>query len=467
MRNKPLIRLSLLLTAVACCPMLLTRAQGQGFRGAIYKGSQKMEATLKRKHPPLVHIMGVAVSVRARSENAVNTPYASQLASELESELCSNDRRLKPEKVNPETIVSCNITRLDASGKFEIQKSQERHKTGERQKWNEKKKKYEMEPVYEDVIVSRNYKVVSGAMNVSYQVTNSKTGAIIDASNIPAVRNRTQYPDGNGAPSDDELKQGMMKEVVKQIVHRLTPTIEAVPVLLARGKLDDAGNLGKAGLWEKMLENLEDKMQPFKDPKDDAYRVYDIGLAYEALAYKSEDLAIAKKLLQKAVDNYLKALEMNPGEKYFREPQTRIEAAANQYNKLTTQQSAELAQVPPVGPGGPKPPPREISGSKGLPQAPPTPNKSLTNQGVIDLAKKGLDEAGLIATIKDASSVEFDLGAEALGVLLENRVTSKVIASMRAKQDAQRKKPASATRKKPVRKRSPQPVRRTEWPFGF
>ena len=423
-----------------------------------------MEATLKRKHPPLVHIMGVAISVRARSENAVNTPYASQLASELESELCSNDKRLKPEKVNPETIVSCNITRLDSAEKFEIQKSQEQRKTGERQKWNEKKKKYEMEPVYEDVTVSRNYKVVSGAMNVSYQVIDKKSGAIIDASNIAAAHNRTQHLDGNGAPSQEEIKQGMMKDVVKQIVHRLTPTIESVPVLLPRGKLDDAGNLGKAGLWEKMLENLEDKMQPFKDPKDDAYRVYDIGLAYEALAYKSEDLATAKKLLQKAAESYLKALEMNPGEKYFREPQARIEAAANQYNKLNTQQSVELAQGAQVGSGGQAPPIREGAGSKGLL---PTRNKTLTNQSVIDLAKKGLDEAGLIATIKDASTVEFDLGAEAQSVLLENKVTSKVIASMRAKQDAQRKKPGSATVRKPSKKRSTQPVRRTEWPFGF
>ena len=449
MFNKLLIRLSFVLTVVVCYLTLLPNAEGQGFRGHFYKGSQKMEATLKRKHPPLVHIMGVSISVRARSQNGAHAPNAVQLASELESELCSNDRRLRPEKEKPETIISCNITQLDAAGKFEIHTSQERRKIGERQKWNEEKKKNETEPIYEDVTVSRNYKFVSGVMNVSYQVIDKKSGAIIDASNIPAVRDRTPYLDGNGAPSEDELKQGMMKDVVKQIVHRLTPTIESVPVLLARGKLDDAGNLGKAGLWEKMLENLEDKMQPFKDPKDDAYRVYDIGLAYEALAYKSEDLDTTKKLLQKAVENYSKALEMNPGEKYFHEPQTRIEAAANQYNKLKSQQSVELVQGPPIGSGGEQPPNRQGAGSKGLP---PTTNKALTNQSIIDLAKKGLDEAGLIATIKDASAVEFDLGAEAQGVLLENKVTSKVIASMRVKQDAQRKKPGSRTGKRPSKR---------------
>lgn len=88
-----------------------------------------MEAVLKRKHPPKVQIMRVAISVRARSQNAVHAPYAQQLASERRR-LCSNDRRLRPEKDKPETIISCNITQLDSAEKWEMHKSQERRKTG-------------------------------------------------------------------------------------------------------------------------------------------------------------------------------------------------------------------------------------------------------------------------------------------------------------------------------------------------
>jgi hypothetical protein len=443
--------------AVAAFPLAFAApSDGQGFRGPFYKGSQKMEVALKRKHPPKIQIMGLAIGVRAKSHNPVQAAYAQQLASELESELCGNDRRLRPENDRPETVVSCNITQLDSIEKWEIHKSEERHKTGERLEWNEKKKKNETKPIYEDVVVSHNFKFVSGAMNVSYQVQDTKSLAILDSDNIAARRDRKPYLDGNGSPSQDEIRREMVKDIVREIVRRLTPTIESVTVMLARGKLDDAGRFGQADLWDKMLELLEDKMQPFKDPKDDAYRIYDIGLAYEALAYKAEDLAVAKKLLQSAWDNYRKALEMNPGEKYFREPQIRIEDAVNQYSRLKTQ--AEEARPRGLGrPGVQQSDIPEANGSNGLTS---TAAKPLTNRDVVDLAKKGMDEANLIATIRDAPAVEFDLRAAALGVLLESGVSNKVIASMRARRDLQRtKKRSGRTGKKPIRN--------TTWPLGL
>jgi len=445
---------------VCLCLVWVTATQGQGFRGSLFKGSQKMETKLKRKHPPLIYLTGVAISVRPKTHNAAHAGYAQQLASELESGLCSNDKRLKPEKDRPDTIVSCDITQLDYNSKSEVHKSTERRQTGERQKWNDKKKRYETEPVYQDFTVSNNFKIVGGEMNVSYQTIDKRTGGILDSSNIAARVEKKEYLDGNGAPSEDEVKQRLIKNAVAQIIHRLTPTIEEVPVLLARGKLDDAGRFGQSGLWDRMLEVLENKMEPFKDPKDDAYRIYDIGLAYEAMAYKAEDLATTQTLLKKSVDSYTRALDMNPGEKYFREPQNRINDAVNQYTKLKAQQQVQVATNQPASEPAAEPRP-EPRGGKGIPL---TATKALTNQDVIDLAKKGADETNLIATIKNAHAVNFDLGAEGFGLLLENKVPGNVITAMRKRQALKQGRPrTNATPKKPTKK----PARITKWPDGF
>ena len=61
---------------------------------------------------------------------------------------------------------------------------------------------------------------------------------------------------------------------------------------------------------------------------------------------------------------------------------------------------------------------------------------SLENSHVIDLLKSGLDEENLLATIKDAKAVSFDLSPDGLKQLLSNKVPNRIIAAMRAKQSA-------------------------------
>jgi hypothetical protein len=55
----------------------------------------------------------------------------------------------------------------------------------------------------------------------------------------------------------------------------------------------------------------------------------------------------------------------------------------------------------------------------------------MTNADVIDLRKAGLDDDNLIAAIKDAGAVAFDLTPAGLKGLLGAKVSNKVIAAMR------------------------------------
>ena len=93
-----------------------------------------------------------------------------------------------------------------------------------------------------------------------------------------------------------------------------------------------------AGLWQRALETFETAPQLPKR-EDDAYRLYNIGVAYEALAYKAEDPKSAMKFLDEAAINYGKAIDAKPAEKYFLEPQKRIETAIAHYKRLEDEEN--------------------------------------------------------------------------------------------------------------------------------
>lgn len=456
-----------LMTFIACLFALGAVALADcGFSGGLLGMGGKIEAVLNRKKPPQVYLMGTAISVNARAQADKARNHTAPLATQLESSLINHDRRLVVEHGKPDTLITCTITSLTTAEKIENRKTTERKKVGEQQVWNDKKKKSETQDVYKDVEVTRTYKVAEGLMNVSYQVKDLKSNAQLDAANIPAGFNRS-YLDGNGAPTLEEVEQSLLADAVAQITVRLTPTTEAVRVLLPQCELKTASELGKAGLWQRMLEMLV-KMPALKKPKDEAYRYYNIGLANEALAYQSEDVETSKKLLDDAAENFSKAIEMKPEEKYFREPQVRIEAAIAQYRKITEQQAdyakhlkaktlnvqAEIAKaneeaikVQPVSGS-----PAGTAGARSL-DSPKPGNAAMTNQQIIAMAKQGLSEVIILQAIKAAPSVQFDTSPQGLVDLHANKVTEKTILAMMERQTAAVKpSPAKPTPAKVRRK---------------
>jgi hypothetical protein len=151
-----------------------------------------------------------------------------------------------------------------------------------------------------------------------------------------------------------------------------------------------------------------------KKPQDDAYRLYDMGVACEALAYQAEDSGVSRKLLEQAAIHYGKAIDMKPDEKYFREPQVRIQTAIAQLGKAEGQKAVYA---------------RSLAGKSKSVEAPG--RESLTNRNVIELAGSGLDEKILCDMIGEAPRVNFDLGAQGTMQLLNGKVSNRVIAAMR------------------------------------
>jgi len=88
-------------------------------------------------------------------------------------------------------------------------------------------------------------------------------------------------------------------------------------------------------------------MPPLPHLDDDAYRLYNIGVGNEALGYKADTPASARRYFEQAVMQYRKAGEANPAEKFFIEPVNRIEIALEHYKQLSQPPDPAAAKAPP------------------------------------------------------------------------------------------------------------------------
>jgi tetratricopeptide (TPR) repeat protein len=226
-------------------------------------------------------------------------------------------------------------------------------------------------------------------------------------------------------PTDAELRSRLLVGAVRQIAEHMVNTKETVEVYLAkqRGALDQGDKLAATGLWERALETFE-TAQPLPKPEEDAYRLYDIGVAYEALAYAAEDEKSAMKFLDESAINYGKAIDAKPGEKYFLEPQKRIETAIEHYKKLEEEKNPKREVA--AAPSKVAAPSSGSGGSAGA-------AKGLTNAKVIAMVKSGLDDDTLAQTIRAAKAVNFDLSAAGQQDLNASGVSVQVIAAMKAR----------------------------------
>jgi tetratricopeptide (TPR) repeat protein len=257
------------------------------------------------------------------------------------------------------------------------------------------------------------------------------------------------------APTPPELRSLLLISAVHRIAEQLVNTNETIEVFLAKNKgpIDEGDKAAEAGLWERALETFE-TARPLSKRDEDAYRLYDIGVANEALGYAAGDPKSAMKFLQEAAINYGKAIDAKQSEKYFLGPQKRIETAILHYRKLEQEKNAPpvvvAAENPPPAPksaidppaSNPAPAPSKPaskpasvtthraatprSGSTGT-VAP----KALTNAQIIAMVKAGVAEDTIANTVKTARAVDFDLSSDARRRLEANGVGASVVSAMK------------------------------------
>ncbi len=103
------------------------------------------------------------------------------------------------------------------------------------------------------------------------------------------IKGSSSTSQDDAPPTDDELRQRILMMAVHRIAEHIVNTDESIDVFLAKykGALEEGDKQAEAGLWERALETFE-TAAPLTKHDDDAYRLYNIGVANEALGISGE-----------------------------------------------------------------------------------------------------------------------------------------------------------------------------------
>ena len=367
---------------------------------------RKKKITLQVRQPALVRLANTSIAFTGRSTNPEYLSVQESLLATLSTELLSNEKTLQ---VKPNPAEANWVFSMDVTG-FHISQPEKRTDN------------------YANKGASTTVRW-TGSLNVAYRI-NDHTGRVHDADNANCAYQKDTNPNaavatthkvlgvpmalpgGRGAKAQnsnephttEDVKQAMIKDVVNGIAARLGNTSRALEVQVATGeaRLDRASDFMDKKLWARALEELESG-SALPKPEEESYREYDIGLAYEAMAYEPKSSDEQRTNFFKAMEHYDKAMELNPKEKYYVETVARARDAVARYKTLETMQREDqqkqtnpsVASVAVTTSTTPTTPP------------PPTAKPKLNVAGVADMVKEGVPEGQIVSIIQN-SQVDFD-----------------------------------------------------------
>jgi hypothetical protein len=406
------------------------------------QGSSSRKTVIDVRTSPAVYLPGPAFRIEVYSTNPVAPGVSGRLQEGIQEVLLQTDPRLRVAQTAADTSIACTITDLSVLPRIEIRSRPEYRRTGQIIVTDSDTGVSHTEDQFAYVDVSYRVLVFEGRMSVKWDVTDVATGILLYSDRVDAgfTNAREAGPDLGVGPivgssiAPVDLNIAYLKLADKAaglILAQLSPSVHSEIVALSSGKLKDASKLLESGLWSEALTLLS-SVPAFKDPKDDAYRFYSIGVAQEALAYKTQDPFEKKRQLEQAVDNYRRAAELKPGENMFWAPKNRAESALSQTARLAAQAEAferakklrSTATSPDRIAGGNNPLFRQARSR--VPSGP----MFIDNQTVVQWVKSGRSSDYIIASIKHAPATRFDLSEVERLKLRRDGVNSSVLKAM-------------------------------------
>jgi hypothetical protein len=330
------------------------RAQGFGGFGGIKKAK---EVTLKRILPASVNLNQKRIKVLAvGASKQIPEDLLTVLKTKLVTAIQKDNRFLVDER-NPETLLHFMVTNYYV----ESRSTQAGNAT---------------------------CKFFTGKIEASYQAIDVAKDAPLDSENLIATAQeepkRSQgavttllkgavNPCGtNAKATENEARDALVDSIVMQMAQRAAPSEGTLVVPVPGGKLEPLSALAISQRWGKLLEEAQ-KADKLPKPEDDAYRLYLVGLANEALAYENTrdaaesektrgadvtsdkakqaiaqeeaDFNQAESYLDKAAKAYKDALQGKPGEKEFRDPDDRMEGAVKLYATISRHKQEYIKAV--------------------------------------------------------------------------------------------------------------------------
>ena len=416
------MRMTRPLAAVAVALCLATGAEAKF-------GISKTKVILKRTRPPEIVLVGDTVTVEVTGRaRAITDRQLDSIRQRVEDAL-SADASRKLVSRGADSIVHISVDDFEARVNDTITYETHYVKTGERQEWDDKKKKMVTKDVYGNRTDPVRVRTVRGRIGAHVEATTLSGPRTADAGAAynDEFKGEVRIPDQ--ASSEDSLEHYLVDLAGKHAAATVTFSPDPVEALLAvDGDLKEGNRLAQGGLWKEALGNWVDR-KPFKGDKE-AARMHNIGVAHEALAYALPiDSPEHRAELTQAQDFFKKSLALDPGEKYFTDPNQRIEvslqyaAQAQRYTEETRKYresrdkrggartakrpEAEVEPVPvpallpdPPGAAKPKPP---AARKEPAPPAPPAAAKAPKAAANVP-AQDGLaSSAGLAVPLRNGS----------------------------------------------------------------
>ena len=418
-------RLFIVLTLIALAGI---DAGAQFRRGML---GESTEINLFPATPPTLLLPAGSFQVDVKNQSTGPSRLLSRLDEAITRQMAENDSRLRIAEGKPELQVVATLTEWTLNRRRGTRYVSETRQIGTKQVTG-KDGKTKSEPVYE---YGRNKPTVidEGAASVRLEVRKGSQVLADETARITYLEDRLAE---EGVQSPSEAEDAMLDRSASKAAGLVTPARESVRVMLARSDdVDKLNALARSRKWNEWRAALQET-RPHKDPKKDAYRLHNIGVAHEALAYESTSDDETLKLLEDAASFVRKAADSKKDEKYFNEALQRISNRSLAYTRLRTMHASvamRKTSAPPEPAPAAKPAATGTKPAAKSAAAAPAAAAVMTNADVIDLRKAGLDDDNLIAAIKDAHAVAFDLTPAGLKGLLGAKITNRVISAMREK----------------------------------
>ena len=418
-------RLSISAFAVAVIAFSALPASAQFRRGIL---GESTEITLTPIEPPVTLLPPGSVEVQVRNTSTASARVVDRIRGLLTQQLTDNDSRLSMVDRAGDVVIVATLMEWNESRRSSTKYVSERRQIGTRQT-TDSKGRIKNEPIYE---YGRNKPsvVISGAAGIRLEARLRAAGPPMADETVRHSINEEHLVE-EGPPSRDIIEDQLIDNAVRKAAGRVSPGREPVRVLLARSDdVDRLNQMAQGRRWREWLEALE-ATKPNRDAKRDSYRLHNLAVANEAIAYDATALEEQAARLQLASRFIMQAGQQNPDEKYIAESQARIHTGGTNYAHLAELYDKAKAVPTPT----PSPSRTTAASSRTAPSSsgPSAPAAAMTNKDVVDLRVAGLDDDNLIAAIKDATAANFDLSPAGLKALLTAKVSNRVITAMRAR----------------------------------
>jgi hypothetical protein len=326
------MKTSRLVIVVAVFMLAGTQAHAQFRRGL---PARPTEITLSPVVPPALLLPAGSFDVEVKNLSTGPARLVSRLDDAITTQMSGNDPRLEAADDNGQMHVIATITAWTHTRRHGTRFVSEVRHAGT-QTVADGDGNTRAESTY-DYGRNKPNVVDTGAATVRVEV---RRGSELLADETAHLTYHSDRLVDDGLPSVTEIENALIDRAAQKAAGLVTPARETVSVLLARSdEVDGLNHLAVNGWWGEWRTALQDR-PPHRDPKRDAYRLHNLGVALEAMAYEAATDHDTLRLLQEAAGVVQQAMAARKDEKYFAESLTRISNSSAGYERLKTMLSS-------------------------------------------------------------------------------------------------------------------------------